>query len=72
MGRARQEQQGIFTAPMDHSYRANLNGDNGNGTGDRGGPVFPAPIPWSIPSLCPLREKMRLRAFSRLSKTCSS
>src|ERR1700722_1010159 len=32
MGRDRQEQQGIFTAPMDHSYRANLNGDNGNGS----------------------------------------
>ncbi|MGO8984798.1 MAG: hypothetical protein ACLPHI_17440 [Terriglobales bacterium] len=30
MGRVRQDQQGIFTAPMDHSYRANLNGDNGN------------------------------------------
>jgi len=33
MGQKRQEQQGIFTAPMDHSYRANHNGDNGNGNG---------------------------------------
>ena len=32
MGRDRQEHQGIFTAPMDHSYRANMGGnDNGNG-----------------------------------------
>ncbi|HTR26985.1 MAG TPA: hypothetical protein VMI10_23640 [Terriglobales bacterium] len=30
MSRQRQEHQGIFTAPMDHSYRATLNGDNGN------------------------------------------
>ena len=31
MGRERQEHQGIFTAPMDHSYRANMGMDNGNG-----------------------------------------
>lgn len=30
MARERQEHQGIFTAPMDHSYRANMNGGNGN------------------------------------------
>ena len=32
MGRDRQQQQhqGIYTAPMDHSYRANLAGDNGS------------------------------------------
>ena len=32
MGRDRQEHQGIFTAPMDHSYRANQGGNNGNGS----------------------------------------
>jgi CheY-like chemotaxis protein len=36
MGRARQDQQGIFTAPMDHSYRANMGGENGNGNPGRG------------------------------------
>jgi len=36
MGRARQDQQGIFTAPMDHSYRANMGSDNGNGNPGRG------------------------------------
>ena len=31
MGRDRdRQQQGIYTAPMDHSYRANMNGDNGH------------------------------------------
>ncbi len=31
MGRNRQAQhQGIYTAPMDHSYRANMGGNNGN------------------------------------------
>ncbi len=34
MGRARQEHQGIYTAPMDHSYRANMGPDNGNGNGN--------------------------------------
>ena len=34
MGRARQEHQGIYTAPMDHSYRANMGTDNGNGNGN--------------------------------------
>src|SRR5271156_912517 len=38
----------------------------------RDGPVFPPPTRWSIPSLCPPHEKMRLRASSLLSKTCSS
>src|SRR5208282_3086197 len=39
---------------------------------DRDGPVFRRPTRWSILSLYPLRERMRLRASSRLSKTCSS
>src|SRR5208282_2632536 len=39
---------------------------------DRDGPVFPRPTRWPNLSLCPLQKKMRLRAFSRLSKTCSS
>ena len=35
MARERQEHQGIFTAPMDHSYRANMNGGNGNSNNNR-------------------------------------
>ena len=51
MGRERQEHQGIFTAPMDHSYRANMGGDNGNRGPRRPGfsasyPVLdPEPLP---------------------------
>jgi CheY-like chemotaxis protein len=35
--RHQQQHQGIYTAPMDHSYRANLAGDNGNKGGRRPG-----------------------------------
>jgi hypothetical protein len=53
MSRERQEQQGIFTAPMDHSYRANMGGggDHRNKGGRRPGfaaayPVLePEPLP---------------------------
>src|SRR5208337_2892237 len=41
-------------------------------TEERDGPVFPRPTRWSILSLCPLPERMRLRASLRLLKTCSS
>src|ERR1019366_7628907 len=34
--------------------------------------VFPRPTRWPSLSRCPLQKKMRLRASSRLSKTCSS
>jgi hypothetical protein len=76
MGRAREEQQGIFTAPMDHSYRANMGGDNGNGNPPRvrGEPGFSAasyPVVDPEP-LARSREKMRLRASSPLSRTSSS
>jgi len=51
MGRDRQPQHmGIYTAPMDHSYRANLNGDNGAkgrrpGFGGPYAPAEPEPLP---------------------------
>jgi CheY-like chemotaxis protein len=42
MARDRQQQhQGIYTAPMDHSYRANLGGENGSKGARR--PGFAAP-----------------------------
>jgi hypothetical protein len=50
LGRDRQ-QQGVYTAPMDHSYRAKMGGDNGSRGGARRGysssyaPVDPDPLP---------------------------
>lgn len=51
MGRDRQQHQGIYTAPMDHSYRANMGSDNGSRGGARRGgfgshaPAEPEPLP---------------------------
>ncbi len=66
MGRNRQEQQGIFTAPMDHSYRANMGGDNGNGN-NRGPrrPGFSASYPVVDPEPLPApREDAASRVFA--------
>jgi hypothetical protein len=51
MPRQRQEQQGIFTAPMDHSYRAALNGNNGSKGPRR--PGFAAAYPIGDPEPLP-------------------
>jgi CheY-like chemotaxis protein len=52
MGRDRQLGQGIYTAPMDHSYRAKMGGDNGSrggarraGFGPSYAPLEPEPLP---------------------------
>jgi len=66
MGRPRQEHQGIFTAPMDHSYRANLNGGNGNSSnkGPRR-PGFSAAYPVVDPEPLPApREDSASRVFA--------
>jgi len=53
MGRERGEHQGIFTAPMDHSYRANIGDGNGNqGRGPRR-PSFSASYPVLDPEPLP-------------------
>src|SRR5882672_1565327 len=45
-GRDRQQQNGVFTAPMDHNYRNNGGGSNGSRSGGRGRPGFgPSYIP---------------------------
>ena len=67
MGRARQDQQGIFTAPMDHSYRANMGTDNGNGNQGRGPrrPGFSASYPVAEPEPLPApREDAASRVFA--------
>jgi CheY-like chemotaxis protein len=66
MGRDRQEHQGIFTAPMDHSYRANMGNDNGNG-GGRGPrrPGFSSSYPVTDPEPLPVpQENAASRVFA--------
>jgi hypothetical protein len=52
MARDRQQQMGIYTAPMDHSYRAKMGGDNGHKGGRRGGfsAGYAAPDPDPLPA----------------------
>src|ERR1700719_1090211 len=65
MGRDRQEQQGIFTAPMDHSYRANMGGNNGNGTRGPRRPGFSASYPVVDPEPLPVPlENAASRVFA--------
>lgn len=65
MGRQRQEQQGIFTAPMDHSYRASLNGDNKNGNQSPRRPGFSAAYPIAEPEPLPVpAEDAASRVFA--------
>jgi CheY-like chemotaxis protein len=67
MGRDRQEHQGIFTAPMDHSYRANVGMDSGNGNQGRGPrrPGFSASYPVVDPEPLPApREDAASRVFA--------
>jgi CheY-like chemotaxis protein len=56
MGRDRQTQhQGIYTAPMDHSYRNNMGGDNGNKGPRR--PGFAAPYVHAEPEPLPVPQE---------------
>ena len=65
MGRNRQEQQGIFTAPMDHSYRANMGNDNGNGSRGPRRPGFSSSYPVVDPEPLPMpREDAASRVFA--------
>ena len=57
MGRDRQAQhQGIYTAPMDHSYRTRMGADNGNNKGSRR-PGFAAPYVQSEPEPLPAPQE---------------
>ena len=51
MAHARPEHQGIFTAPMDHNYRANMGENNGNKGSRR--PGFAAAFPVADPEPLP-------------------
>jgi len=65
MGGPRQEQQGVFTAPMDHSYRANQGGNNGNGSRGPRRPGFSASYPVLDPEPLPApKEDAASRVFA--------
>ena len=56
MGRDRdRQQQGIYTAPMDHSYRANMGGDNGHRGARR--PSFSASYAVADPEPLPVPQE---------------
>src|SRR6202142_480453 len=64
---ARHNQDGIYTAPMDHSYRAALAGNGNNGQNGRRGarPGFGAPFAPADPEPLPaLREDSNSRIFA--------
>src|SRR6202451_4187106 len=64
-GQARHHQDGIYTAPMDHSYRAALSGNGNGGGGRRQRPGFAAPFAPVDPEPLPaLREDSNSRIFA--------
>ena len=64
-GQARgQNPDGIYTAPMDHSYRAALAGNNNNGQKQRQRPGFGAAYPPPEPEPLPVREDANSRIFA--------
>src|SRR5213076_1230284 len=60
-----QQQSGIYSAPMDHSYRAAMGGGNNGARPGRGRPGFsqayPQPEPEPLP---PMREDANSRIFA--------
>jgi CheY-like chemotaxis protein len=62
---ARHNQDGIYTAPMDHSYRAALAGNGSNGRGGRRQrPGFASPFTPMEPEPLPAREDTNSRIFA--------
>jgi len=64
MGRDRHQHQGIYTAPMDHSYRARMGGDNGNKGGSRRGTFAPSYVPVEPEPLPAPQEDAASRIFA--------
>jgi CheY-like chemotaxis protein len=65
-GRPGRDQQhgGIYTAPMDHSYRAAMSGGNNNGARPRQRPGFSPNYPQAEPEPLPAREDATSRIYS--------
>ena len=58
-----QQHSGIYTAPMDHSYRAALAGGNNGNRPGRPRPGFAANYPQAEPEPLPVREDANSRIF---------
>lgn len=64
-GQNRENKDGIYTAPMDHSYRAALAGGNNNGhKGGRQRPGFATRYPQPEPEPLPISEDANSRIFA--------
>ncbi|HWJ47768.1 MAG TPA: hypothetical protein VNS62_08955 [Candidatus Udaeobacter sp.] len=64
-GLSRENKDGIYTAPMDHSYRAALAGGNNNGhRGGRPRPGFPTQYPQPDPEPLPAGVDANSRIFA--------
>jgi CheY-like chemotaxis protein len=64
-GLSRENKDGIYTAPMDHSYRAALAGGNNNGhKGGRPRPGFAAQYPQPEPEPLPMNGDANPRIFA--------
>jgi CheY-like chemotaxis protein len=63
-GQARQNPDGIYTAPMDHSYRAAMAGGNNGQKPGRQRPGFGAAYPVVEPEPLPIREDANSRIFA--------
>jgi CheY-like chemotaxis protein len=62
---SRENKDGIYTAPMDHSYRAVMNGGNNNGSkGGRQRPGFAAQYPQPEPEPLPANGDANSRIFA--------
>src|SRR5579872_201546 len=63
-GMSRENKDGIYTAPMDHSYRAALAGNNNGHKGGRHRPGFSTSYPQPEPDPLPATEDASSRIFA--------
>jgi len=63
-GLSRENKDGIYTAPMDHSYRATLGSNNNGHKGGRPRPGFAAQFPQPEPEPLPANAEANSRIFA--------